>query len=185
MTLFSFIILTEPLNERHWKEIGWRGRQGYSDKRRVHNYARLTGKRILFGGRVQYHFGLQSPETRDEMFLNLRRELVTTFPSLKGVAITHRWCGPVAITWRRTPMIGQVRNVHFALGYSGTGVSLDTLSGRVLSDLVAGNEEPWSDLLYLRDPIAPLPPEPFRYFGFQGGYVGMHFLDFVDRLRWH
>lgn len=33
VTLFSFIILTEPLNEQHWKEIGWRGRQGYSDKR--------------------------------------------------------------------------------------------------------------------------------------------------------
>lgn len=61
VSLFSFILLTEPLSPARWKEIGWSGRQGYSDKRRVHNYVRLTGNRILFGGRVRYHFGLESP----------------------------------------------------------------------------------------------------------------------------
>src|SRR3546814_11177075 len=34
-------------------------------------------------------------------------EFLKTFPSLKYVAITHRWCGPVAITWRRAPEIGR------------------------------------------------------------------------------
>lgn len=185
VSLFSFIILTEPLSEAHWNEIGWRKRQGYTDKRRVHNYVRLTGQRILFGGRVRYHFGLESPDTLDEMFKNLRAELVATYPSLRDVAITHRWCGPVAISWRRTPEIGRTGrdgNIFYAMGYSGMGVSLATLSGRVLADLVQGNEEPWKDLLYLHDPLAPLPPEPFRFLGFQGGYYGMRLLDVVDRL---
>ena len=42
VSLFSFILLTEPLSPARWKEIGWSGRQGLPDKRRVHNYVRLT-----------------------------------------------------------------------------------------------------------------------------------------------
>ena len=63
------------------------------------------------------------------------------------------------------------------------GVSLATLSGRVLADLVEGpRRDPGRDLLYLHDPVAPLPPEPFRFLGFQGGYFGMRFMDFLDRF---
>lgn len=185
VSLFSFILLTEPLSEARWKEIGWSGRQGYTDKRRVHNYVRLTGKRILFGGRVRYHFGLESPRGIEQLFAELKRELLKTFPSLTDTAITHRWCGPVAITWRRAPEIGRTgRNgrAFYALGYSGMGVSLATLSGRVLSDLVEGRDASWENLLYLHDPVAPLPPEPFRYLGFQGGYLSMRFMDFLDRF---
>jgi glycine/D-amino acid oxidase-like deaminating enzyme len=184
VTLFSFIILTEPLSDRHWRTIGWAGRQGYTDKRRIHNYVRLTGKRILFGGRVRYHFGLESPQGISAIYETLRKELLATFPSLSDVGITHRWCGPVAITWRRTPEIGRTGrrgNILYALGYSGMGVSLATLSGRVLADLIEGNEDRWKDLLYLHDPVVPLPPEPFRFLGFQGGYYGMRIQDAIDR----
>ncbi len=187
VTLFSFIILTEPLADAHWNEIGWSGRKGYSDKRRVHNYVRLTGRRILFGGRVRYHFGLESPRKIEEIYANLRGELLATFPSLRDVRITHRWCGPVAISVRRTPEIGRTGrdgNIFYALGYSGMGVSLGTLSGRVLADLVEGNEDPWRELLYLHDPLAPLPPEPFRFLGFQSSYYGMRLLDFLDFRGW-
>jgi glycine/D-amino acid oxidase-like deaminating enzyme len=185
VSLFSFILLTEPLSPARWKEIGWAGRQGYSDKRRVHNYVRLTGDRILFGGRVRYHFGLESPKAIESLYSELRGELLKTFPSLSDVAITHRWCGPVAITWRRTPEIGRAgrnQRAFYALGYSGMGVSLATLSGRVLADLIEGREEPWENLLYLRDPVAPLPPEPFRFLGFEASYLGMRFMDFLDRF---
>jgi glycine/D-amino acid oxidase-like deaminating enzyme len=184
ISLFSFITLTEPLSDAHWRTIGWSRRQGYSDCRRIHNYVRLTGKRILFGGRVRYHFGLASFQGIDEIYGTLRNELLATFPSLSDVAITHRWCGPVAITWRRTPEIGRTgrsRNIFYALGYSGMGVSLATLSGRVLADLIEGNEDRWKDLLYLHDPVMPLPPEPFRFLGFQGGYYGMRIQDAIDR----
>ncbi|HEY7821077.1 MAG TPA: FAD-binding oxidoreductase, partial [Vicinamibacteria bacterium] len=178
ISLFSFILLTEPLSPARWKEIGWAGRQGYSDKRRVHNYVRLTGDRILFGGRVRYHFGLESPKAIESLYSELRGEFLKTFPSLKDAAITHRWCGPVAITWRRTPEIGRTggnQRAFYALGYSGMGVSLATLSGRVLADLIEGREEHWENLLYLHDPVAPLPPEPFRFLGFEGSYLGMRF----------
>ena len=29
----------------------------------------------------------------------------------------------------------------------------------------------------------PLPPEPLRFIGFKAGYLGMRFMDFVERFR--
>lgn len=186
VSLKSFIILTEPLSDEHWRSIGWAGRQGYTDLRRVHNYVRLTGKRILFGGRVLYHFGVASPAHEDAIFARLHRELASTFPSLQDVQITHRWSGPVAITRKRTPVVGRAgkhRNIFYSLGYSGMGVSLGTLCGRVLSDLILGEAERWQDLIYLRDRPWPLPPEPFRFLGFKASYYGMRLSDTVDGWR--
>jgi glycine/D-amino acid oxidase-like deaminating enzyme len=181
VSLFSFIILTEPLSDALWKEVGWRGREGYSDLRRIHNYVRLTGKRILFGGRVLYHFGVDSPARIERVYARLRQEMLSTF-RLEDIAITHRWSGPVALTPRRTPFIGRTGNIFYALGYSGMGVSLGTLSGRVLADLVLGNDEPWKELLYMKDRGWPLPPEPFRFLGFQGGYYAMRLGDWLEGL---
>ncbi len=187
VSLLSFIILTEPLPDDLWKELGWSGRQGYSDARRIHNYVRVTGKRILFGGRVAYHFGMEAPAGRERIYDRLYQEMLETFPCLEGVvSITHRWCGPVAITRRHTPLIGRTGkkdNIYYAMGYSGMGASLATLAGRVLADLVRGEDRRWQDLLYLRDRTLPLPPEPLRFLAFQGSYHGMRLLDGLDRWR--
>jgi glycine/D-amino acid oxidase-like deaminating enzyme len=186
VSLLSFIILTEPLSDDLWKELGWAGRQCYVDLRRLHNYVRLTGKRILFGGRVLYHFGVESPRKLEPIYARLHRELVHTFPCLEGVTITHRWCGPVAVTWRRTPIVGRTgkaENLYYALGYTGMGVSLGTLCGRALADLVLGNDQRWNNLVYLRDRMPPLPPEPFRFLGFEGSYLGMQIMDALEAKR--
>jgi glycine/D-amino acid oxidase-like deaminating enzyme len=184
VSLLSFIILTEPLSDDLWKELGWEGREGWVDLRRLHNYVRVTGKRILFGGRVLYHFGVESPQQSEAIYDRLHRELLKTFPCLEGVSISHRWCGPVAVTWRRTPLVGKSGNIHYALGYTGMGVSLGTLCGRVMADLVLGDDRRWNELAYLRDRMLALPPEPFRFLGFQGRYYGMRLWDAMDRWNW-
>ena len=117
------------------------------------------------------------------MYERLRAELLQTFPSLAHLDITHRWCGPVAISHSRRPFVGRTGRVWTAHGYSGLGVSWATLSGRVLADLVVGREEPWRNLLYLVDPMRALPPEPLTFLGFQAGYYGMRLMDFLDRFR--
>ena len=182
VSLSSFIVLTEPLSDSVWSELGWVGREGYSDLRRMHNYVRLTGKRILFGGRVLYHFGVESPAKIERIYQGLRTEMVRTFPCLEDVGIAARWSGPVAITERRTPFIGRTGNIFYAMGYSGMGVSLGTLAGQVLADVVVGNEDRWRDLLYLNDRDWALPPEPFRYLGFQASYYTMRLGDWLDRF---
>jgi glycine/D-amino acid oxidase-like deaminating enzyme len=53
-----------------------------------------------------------------------------------------------------------------ALGYSGHGVTLANLAGTVLTDLYAGDER-WNDLPFVNNRLPPIPPEPFRWVGYQ------------------
>lgn len=185
VTLSSFILLTEPLGDEIWRELGWAGRQGYSDARRLHNYVRPVGRRVLFGGRVAYRFGGGEAADVERMYTRLRAEMIRTFPCLAKAAITHRWHGPVAITPRRMPVIGRAGRtgrILYAAGYSGMGVGLATLAGRVLADFILGDEGRWRDLLYVRDAPPVLPPEPWRRLGFLAEYWRMRAADEVDRL---
>ena len=45
---------------------------------------------------------------------------------------------------------GKHRNVYYALGYSGHGVTLANLAGRVLADIYAGDDTRWRDLPFYR-----------------------------------
>ncbi len=183
VSLKSFIMLTDELEDRHWDAIRWRGRQGYTDLRRIHNYVRLTGRRIVFGGRVTYSFGVGSKASEDQIYANLRKELLATFPELHDVGTAMRWSGPVSITYHRTPVLVRKGNIWTSVGYSGLGVSLGTLCGRVLADLLQGMPEKWEHLLFLRDRPFPLPGEPFRWVGFKASYYGMKFADWWDSVR--
>jgi glycine/D-amino acid oxidase-like deaminating enzyme len=186
VTLHSFILLTEPLPPPLREGLAWAGREGWSDMRRLHNYVRLVGERLLFGGRVVYHFGLDAPEATAAIYARLHAELRRTFPALAEVPVERRWAGPVSISPRRSPVIGSAGrsgNLHYALGYSGMGVSLASLAGRVLADAVLGEGRRWDELVYRRDRPWPLPPEPWRFLGFQGSFLGMRLADAWDARR--
>ena len=62
---------------------------------------------------------------------------------------------------------GEHRNVYYALGYSGHGVALAMLAGRVLCDLYSGDHDAWRDLPFYQKPLPRLPPEPLRWLGYQ------------------
>ena len=92
------------------------------------------------------------------------------FPALSEAPVAHRWAGTLAITLDRVcsmGVAGESRNVYHALGYSGHGVALALLAGRVLADLYEGNHEAWRDLPFYQKRLLPLPPEPLRWLGYQ------------------
>jgi glycine/D-amino acid oxidase-like deaminating enzyme len=92
------------------------------------------------------------------------------FPALSNAPIQHRWSGTLDITLDRICSMGvggERRNVYHALGYSGHGVALALLAGRVLADLFQGNHDAWRDLPFYQKRLLPLPPEPLRWLGYQ------------------
>ncbi len=64
-------------------------------------------------------------------------------------------------------VMGEHRNVYYALGYSGHGVVLANLAGSVLTDLYAGDHDPWRDLVFYMKRPTGIPPEPMRWLGYQ------------------
>lgn len=105
-----------------------------SDSRFVVNYYRMSADgRLLFGGGERY-----TPEPPRDIAAFVRPFVERTFPQLRGVKIDHAWGGLVSVTRTRLPHVGRDGPVWFAHGYSGMGVLLSTLAGKLLVDAMEG-----------------------------------------------
>jgi gamma-glutamylputrescine oxidase len=177
LPLHSHVLATAPLSEAEWDRLGWGEYDGFSDDRdRVAYGSRTAGGRMIFGGgsnhAYAYSYGgrtvFSAPAPRS--FEVIHRRLVEYFPGLSGVPIEHRWTGTVDLTLDRVcsmGVCGASRNVYYAVGYSGHGVALAMVAGRVLCDLYAGDHGPWRDLPFYQKPLPAFPPEPLRWIGYQ------------------
>jgi glycine/D-amino acid oxidase-like deaminating enzyme len=112
---------------------------------------------------------IDAPRIDDGPARTLRRSLTSYFPELADVPIGHRWSGPLDLTLARHCAMGVTgghANIYYALGYSGHGVVLGNLAGRVLADLYAGNHDPWRDYAFYTYKPGGIPPEPMRWIGY-------------------
>jgi gamma-glutamylputrescine oxidase len=97
----------------------------------VLDYYRTTNDhRMLFGGRVSY-----STKTPANIGQSMRRRMVDTFPQLESAKIAYAWGGFVDITMNRAPDFGRIgANVYYLQGFSGHGLALTGLAGRVVAE---------------------------------------------------
>ena len=171
LPVHTYIILTEPLSDKLYAEIGWTRREGIEDKRQLVHYMRLTAdNRVLLGGRdVAYYFGNKTynKESNKEIHEALHDDLVGMFPMLKDTRITHRWGGPVAVTPLMVPTFGYHqghRNIAYGMGYCGHGVALSLSAGMITRDLLMNPETEYlKELLFVNNDPWAWPPEPIRY----------------------
>jgi glycine/D-amino acid oxidase-like deaminating enzyme len=174
--MYSSVIATEPLPESLWDEIGWRSRETFNDDRRYLVYAQRTQDgRIVIGGRgAPYHFGSRidpSFEHPAHVHEDLHRTLVSLFPALHDVAVTHRWGGVLGIPrdWFASVTLDRSTGIATAGGYSGDGVVLANLAGRTLADLITETDSPRTRLPWVGHRSPTFEPEPLRFLGVNAG----------------
>ncbi len=174
MPINNFMIATEPLGEQRAHEL-IRGRFGVHDTRFVVNYFRLSADhRLLFGGGENYRAGFP----RD--ILNfVRPYMLKLFPQLADVAIDYAWGGTLAVTVNRLPHFGRLQpNLYFAQGYSGHGISIATLAGKLIAEAIAGTPDRFEAMASL--PIHVFPGGTLlRY---PGMVLGMLYYSLKDRF---
>jgi gamma-glutamylputrescine oxidase len=91
--------------------------------------------RLLYGGRVSY-----STATPIDMAAGLRRRMLGTFPQLAAAKTEYAWGGFVDISMSRAPDFGRVApNVYYLQGFSGHGLSLAGLAGKLVAEAMAGD----------------------------------------------
>jgi len=148
-TVDSHIVATEPLPEDLRRAI-LANNTAVADTRHVVDYYRLSEDgRLLFAG-GEYIFG----KVKDIPSL-VRPHMLKVFPRLRDVRITHAWGGAVGITRTRLPHFGQLgERVFFAYGYSGHGVALSVMGGKLLAEAAMGKSERF-------DLMASIPAKPF------------------------
>jgi len=188
LPIYSLIVLTEPLSEAQWAEVGWEGRECVASNRYTVDYlSRTADGRILFGGRgAPYHYGSRIKDEYDrhepthEM---LRRTAREWFPALEGARFTHAWGGPLAAPrdWMPTMSYDPASGIATARGYTGQGVATANLSGRTLADLILGRDTAITDLPAVNHEPRPWEPEPLRWLGAR--YVQRGLMKVDDRAE--
>ncbi len=108
------------------------------DNNFILDYFRFSADhRMLFGGRVSYT--TQTPANLQGI---MAQRLGEIFPPLRDAPIEFVWGGFVDISMNRAPDFGRLGdNLYYLQGFSGHGVALTGLAGRVVAQAVAGQAE--------------------------------------------
>ena len=176
LPVISHVIATDPLPKELLARIGFDKVAGFFDDLPRLAYCGVdVDGRLLFGGGAThaYAFRFGNATTYDARLgdtgtVATREVLLRYLPELADVPIRHRWSGPLDLTLRRFVAMGVLgKNIFYSLGYSGHGITLANLSGRVLTDLYSDNHEPWRDYAFYMKRPSGIPPEPFRWIGYQ------------------
>ncbi|MBC7770449.1 MAG: FAD-binding oxidoreductase [Phycisphaerales bacterium] len=148
MPVANYLVATEPLAA---PDSVIADQLAVSDSRFVVNYFRIGADgRLIFGGGERY---TPSPPADIETFV--RKHLLGIFPQLEPARIAYAWGGLVSITMTRMPHIGRLGDLFFAHGYSGQGVLLPALVGKVLTEAMSGTAERFDVLASLAPPEFP------------------------------
>ena len=139
----SNIVVTRPLTEAEWREVGMLTTQVYSDTRKLLFYwRRLPDGRMLMGGRAGV---LDTPVGLRARRRRLEAAIAEKWPALRDVASEYFWHGNVCLSYDLMPHVNTVEgdpSVAYAMAYLGSGVAMATYSGGLAADLVAGKDVP-------------------------------------------
>ena len=146
MPIVNHVLTTEPLGERRARALIPSGACVHSTRFVVDYYRCTADHRLLFGGGETY-----SDRPLDDPKAFVRRYMLRVFPQLADVRIDHAWSGRLAITMNRLPHVGRLApNGFFAHGFSGHGVALTQIAGKLIAEAVAGTAERFDVLAGLK-----------------------------------
>ena len=134
MPINNYIIATEKLEPSLAASL-IHDNMAVADSKFVVNYFRVShDNRLLFGGRESY--GYRFPANIKAF---VRSAMLDVYPQLEECGIDYGWGGTLAITMNRMPHIKQLTSkVISSSGYSGHGVGMATLAGKLCGEALVG-----------------------------------------------
>jgi len=151
MPLNNFMLATEPLSEIQQRQLNPEDLCMF-DAKFVVNYWKLSGDgRMLFGGGENYTRRFPS-----DIKSFVRKRMLPMYPQLEKARIEYGWGGTLAITMNRMPCFGRLDpDIYYALGFSGHGVQMATLAGKLIAEAVAGTAERFDLMAQIPSPRFP------------------------------
>ena len=138
MPINNYVVATEPLGEKRAREL-IKNNYAVCDTRFIIDYYRFSEDwRMIFGGGETFTSNFVKNATS---FVSKR--MIKVFPQLQNVKIDYSWGGTLAITVNRLPHFGTLMNnkVSYAFGYSGHGLALSVLAGKLIAENIHGDHE--------------------------------------------
>ncbi len=142
MPVGTYIIGTEPIDAKLAAKL-IPSNAAICDTNFVLDYFRFSGgaarnkPRMIFGGRVSY-----STLTPRNLTAIMQARMAAAFPQLANTKVDYTWGGFVDISMNRAPDFGRVApNVYYLQGFSGHGVALTGLAGKLVAEAISGQAE--------------------------------------------
>ncbi len=159
MPVGTYIVATQPLRADLAASL-IPSRSAVCDTNFVLDYFRTTAdQRLLYGGRVSY-----STATPANLAQSMQGRLARTFPQLQDVPVEYTWGGFVDISMQRAPDFGRLpgarghaalANVYYVQGFSGHGIALTGLAGRLVAEAIAGDASRFDVFAKIRQSAFP------------------------------
>lgn len=168
------VIATEVLTEAQQKQLLPKD-NCVEDCNYLLDYYRLSNEgRLIYGGGVTY--GAREPSKIESMIVP---NMLKTFPQLKGTKVDFAWTGNFLLTLMRLPQFGRIgKNMYYAQGYSGHGLTCTHLAGKIMSEVITGDSQRY-------DVFAGLPQYPFpggRMFRVPFTAMGAFYYNLRDKM---
>jgi len=137
MGIATYIVATRPLGAARANAL-LRDNVAVADINWIIDYYRCSADhRLLFGGRVSYS-GIDPIGTTRAT----RQRMLNVFPQLADAEIEYAWGGLLDITMNRAPHFGRLEpNIYFLQGFSGHGMVLTGIAGKIVAEAIAGQAE--------------------------------------------
>jgi len=142
MPVGTYIIATEPIEANLAAKLMPKN-AAVCDTNFVLDYFRLSrgshseGPRMIYGGRVSYS-AITPPNLTEKM----QARMAETFPQLANTKVEYTWGGFVDISMNRAPDFGRIApNIYYLQGFSGHGVALTGLAGKLVAEAISGQAE--------------------------------------------
>jgi gamma-glutamylputrescine oxidase len=165
MPVGTYIVASEPLAPELARSL-IPSQSAVYDTNFVLDYFRVTADhRMLYGGGVSY-----STATPKNLAGRMQARMARTFPQLRGKRVEFAWGGFVDISMNRAPDFGRLpkfgvagaskaySNVYYLQGFSGHGLALTGLAGRLVAEAIAGDAERFDTFARVRH--RPFPGGP-------------------------
>ena len=151
MPINNFIIATEPMSADA-QEALIKNSHAVADSKFVVNYFRFSDdRRLLFGGSESY--GYKFPR---DIAAAVRKPMLQIYPQLADTRIDYAWGGTLGITMNRMPHFERMSgNILSASGYSGHGVAMATMGGKMAADAIRGQAEQFDFMASVPTPRFP------------------------------
>lgn len=171
LPMFSSMIVTEPLPDDAWEEIGWRNGECLSAAQHMYVYAQRTRDgRIALGGRGRPYAWGSGTDRNGVLDAGTIRQLQAAtqglFPQVP-MTFDHAWCGVLGVPRDWSPFIDvdRARRLTMVGGYVGQGVTAAYLAGRTVADLLTEQASELMTSTWVRPVPRNWEPEPLRWIG--------------------
>jgi len=151
MPINNFIAATEPLGPELAQKLLSQDIAVADSKFVVNYFRRSADNRLLFGGGETY--GYRFPKDIASL---VHAQMLKVYPQLKHTKIDYAWGGTLGVTMNRMPSFQRLSPTCYSLsGYSGHGVGMATMAGKIVARAIQGNAEQFDIMANIPSPSFP------------------------------